>query len=143
MNLIIALYLFLSSVGPSQGTLEETLTEAKKDNKQVLLYFSGSDWCLPCIKFKKAVLDDPEFKSSTQASTLIYQVDFPRNDTSDDEGLAYKKQIAKRYNPEGSFPKVLLLDSGGNMLWEKDGYQNESAEVFLQRMQTAQLSRRP
>ena len=43
--------------------LPKAQAQAKTENKIVLLNFTGSDWCGWCIKFKKDVLDTPEFQA--------------------------------------------------------------------------------
>ena len=35
--------------------IEKAIEKATKENKQILVYFSGSDWCKPCIELKKKV----------------------------------------------------------------------------------------
>ena len=130
MKMIAIICLLLAGL-PPYATLEDALQKAQQEDKQVLLYFSGSDWCLPCIRFKKMVLQDATFQAATEATLLVYQVDFPRRDKADQAAKAYKRTLAERYNPKGTFPKMLLLDANGQVLWEQEGYQNQKAEVFL------------
>ena len=35
--------------------IEKARTQAKKNNKDILLVFSGSDWCAPCIKLDRQI----------------------------------------------------------------------------------------
>ena len=40
-----------------QTNYDEALALAKNENKPIVLVFSGSDWCGPCIRLKKTILD--------------------------------------------------------------------------------------
>ena len=50
--------IFLSNMATGQTfrhNIEEAKKIAAKDNRPIALIFSGSDWCKPCIKFKKEI----------------------------------------------------------------------------------------
>ncbi len=54
-NLLLAL-LFISQMVGAQNWLtdfEKAKEEAKLSNKSIVMVFSGSDWCAPCIKLDK------------------------------------------------------------------------------------------
>ena len=38
-----------------QTDWEKTKLESKQTNKKIVLVFSGSDWCIPCIKLEKKI----------------------------------------------------------------------------------------
>ena len=59
-------------------TFVNKLEQAKKEHKKILLYFSGSDWCAPCIKFKKFIIQTEEFQAFAKTELIIYNADFPR-----------------------------------------------------------------
>lgn len=77
-----------------------------------LYYFSGSDWCAPCIKFKKEVISSEDFKGVVSTLNIEFEIlDFPQRK----KGLskAYQKHcdsLANLYNVEGSFPKLIKVD---------------------------------
>ena len=41
--------------------VEAAVAQAKKENKAVLVEFTGSDWCPPCIMMRKNVFSKKEF----------------------------------------------------------------------------------
>ena len=51
MKKVVALVLLLANIGFSQNseTFTKKLETAKTENKNVLLYFSGSDWFALCV----------------------------------------------------------------------------------------------
>lgn len=38
-----------------QTNFEEAKVLAQKENKNIVLVFSGSDWCAPCMKLEKNI----------------------------------------------------------------------------------------
>ena len=67
-NIVAFLMVFTSFLGYSQNwktNFEEAKTQAMNENKNILLVFSGSDWCAPCIKLDKTVWQSEEFKKES------------------------------------------------------------------------------
>ncbi|MFT6795538.1 MAG: thioredoxin-related protein [Maribacter sp.] len=58
--------------------LEAAQKLAKTHDKNILIYFTGSDWCSPCKLLKKDLYDTNEFKETSENYILLY-VDMPRN----------------------------------------------------------------
>lgn len=89
--------------------IDAALVQAKKQNKAVLVEFTGSDWCPPCIMMRKNVFSKKEFVEKASKDYLLVEVDVPRKD----KALAARNQIvAEKYKIEG-FPTVILLDKNG------------------------------
>ncbi|MCB0619170.1 MAG: thioredoxin family protein, partial [Saprospiraceae bacterium] len=66
---------------PTQGwpeELESLQEEARAMARPVLLVFSGSDWCGPCIRLQREVLTDPAFVQFAAEELLVVTADFPR-----------------------------------------------------------------
>lgn len=110
--------------------LESALIEASENNEVVLLYFSGSDWCIPCMRLNEKVLSTPEFYDFMEGSIILFQIDFPRTDEASDEYIEHKRSLAAKYNSEGSFPKLVLIDSNGDVLWEEAGFKNKEESYY-------------
>ncbi|RYZ00375.1 MAG: thioredoxin family protein [Chitinophagaceae bacterium] len=102
--------------------LGPALTQAAAEHKQVLLRFSGSDWCIPCIRMEKEVFHDSVFLRFAQAHLLLLNADFPRQKKHQlpPAQQAANDALAERYNAAGAFPLLVLLDAGGHVLrrWE-------------------------
>jgi thioredoxin-related protein len=135
-NQIIILFILISSLSYSQNwktNFEEAKLEAFKENKNILLVFSGSDWCAPCIKLDKNVWQSEAFKKESQKSWILIKADFPKKkaDMLSPELTANNEKLAEKYNKDGNFPLVVLLDKNGKVLGEK-GYANISAEDYTQ-----------
>jgi thiol:disulfide interchange protein len=61
-----------------ENDFEEAKKHAEKEHKLILLNFSGSDWCVPCIQFRKLVLDAAPFTTFATENLVLVNADFPR-----------------------------------------------------------------
>ncbi|MCF6306723.1 MAG: thioredoxin family protein [Flavobacteriaceae bacterium] len=102
--------------------LEKAKKEAKKTKKPILVYFTGSDWCAPCIKLKEDFFNSKEFIDKSDKLILVL-IDKPfRVDIISEKQLEYNNKIISKYNPKKTFPKMLILNSKGKVLDEMAGY---------------------
>lgn len=88
---------------------KQVFEAAVKLQKPILLIFSGSDWCMPCIRLKKKVFDDSSFKAYSQEKLLLYTADFPQKKKLNAEQTQDNELLANQFNPKGEFPHVVLL----------------------------------
>ncbi|TPD66924.1 thioredoxin family protein [Flavobacterium microcysteis] len=134
-KLLLLLLLATSLPGFSQKwntSLSEAKTIASKENKPILLVFSGSDWCAPCIKLEKSVWQSDEFKKEANTGWVLVKADFPKkkNNQQSEEQKNQNKTLAEKYNKEGFFPLVVVLDKTGKVLG-KTGYENIKASEYI------------
>ena len=117
---------------------------AVQQNKYILLNFSGSDWCGPCIKMKKEVFESESFLSLAEKHLVLLRADFPRakKNQLSKEQTKHNEVLAEKYNPEGKFPFTVLLDSNGNVLKKWDGYVFSSQDKFIADLHDTILSSR-
>lgn len=138
MKKVVALVLLLANIGFSQNseTFTQKLETAKTENKNVLLYFSGSDWCAPCVKFKKFIVNTPEFQTFATENLVIYNADFPRLSKNKlaKEVEKNNELLADKYNSKGIFPLILLLDTEGNVIRKWEEYPKETVEEFISKL---------
>ena len=105
---------------------------AAKQDKPIILVFQGSDWCAPCIKLDKEVWSTPEFKSYAKDHFVMLQADFPRKKANSlaPEQQEKNNQLAEKYNQNGYFPFVVILDENGKVLGET-GYQKMQPKEYI------------
>ncbi|MDC6385868.1 thioredoxin family protein [Flagellimonas taeanensis] len=103
-----------------QDSYASALDRANTADKPIVLVFSGSDWCAPCIRLKKSILDTEEFKTYASKNYVLYNADFPRKKQNQlpEEKSGVNKMLAEKYNPKGYFPLVVVLDKNGSVLGE-------------------------
>jgi thioredoxin-related protein len=136
MKKTVLFLLFFTALGYSQNwksTFEEAKNQALTENKNIVLVFSGSDWCAPCIKLDKTVWQSAEFKKESEINWVIYKADFPKKKVNQLNPILTEsnKKLAGLYNPSGNFPLVLLLDKSGAVLGI-EGYKNISVTEYIQ-----------
>jgi thioredoxin-related protein len=107
--------------------------EAATSGKYILINFSGSDWCGPCIRLHKEIFESEAFVNFADKNLILVNADFPRlkkNQLSKDQQKR-NEAVADQYNPQGHFPYTVLVDGTGKVLKTWDGFPNETPEKFL------------
>ena len=127
MNLTSIIFLTLFSFNTTsewRTDFSKAITEANTNNKFILLNFSGSDWCGPCMKLKKEVLDSEDFMKYSDTKLILIRADFPRSKKNrlSPELTKNNENLAEKYNIEGKFPFTVLIDGKGNVVKSWDGY---------------------
>lgn len=116
--------------------LNKGMEIARDQKKLVLLNFSGSDWCAPCVRLKKEIFQSEEFNQAATNSLVLVNADFPRNKKNQlsKEQQRLNDELAERYNSSGKFPYTLLLDADGKVLYAWDGFPPGGKPVFLEEL---------
>ncbi len=113
--------------------LDKALEKAKAEKKSVLVEFTGSDWCPPCIAMRKNVFTKKEFVTAASKKFLLVELDFPKGN----EELSKKNEpLAEKYKIEG-FPTVILLDSAGKEFTRFFASEHPTVEAFLKHLDEA------
>ena len=130
--LLVALVFFATSVvAPAadwQTDLAKALEKAKAENKHVLLDFTGSDWCGPCIEFNNQAFSRPEFLTYADKHLILVEVDFPKRKKQTAEVMKQNERLYKEFGIEQKgYPTIVLLDPAGKVVAESSGYSGENA----------------
>lgn len=116
-------------------TYDAALKQAKAEHKPILMVFAGSDWCKPCIMLNKQVWETETFEKYAEDNLVLLELDFPRfkKNQLPAEQLKHNEALAEKYNTEGMFPLVVLVDENGKVI-TKTGYKNGGAEAYVQHL---------
>ena len=139
---LITLLAFSSALVPVRAAekwetdYSAALEQAAKQNKMVLLDFTGSDWCGWCIKLHKETFSKPEFKKFAEDSLVLVELDFPRGKLQSDELKKQNEELAKKFGIEG-FPTLVLLDPQGKEAARNVGFLAGGPEAFIQWVESA------
>ena len=139
MKLLLILFLgFIPTSLIWNENFNEAQQLAKTSHKQILINFSGSDWCGPCIRLRKEILESEVFEAYAKENLILVRADFPRQKKNQLPAAQVKQNeaLAEKYNPDGKFPYTLLVDENGKILKSWDGYPNEVAEKFVQEVKS-------
>ena len=140
MKPYLLLFLLLPIIGFSQSdkisvadinwhlNYDKALKESKEENKNILVYFTGSDWCAPCKKLKTDFFETDDFKAASEEYVLLY-VDIPMNkDLLTSDQLAHNKALLPRLNKKNVFPLFTVVDPKERQLDKMSGY-NMTGEI--------------
>ncbi len=107
---------------------------AKKENKLILLAFSGSDWCGWCVKMDKEVYSDKKFIQKAKEKFVLVMIDTPRN-------KEILTKLAQRQNPTltakysvRGFPCSVVVKPDGEEVKRFGGYQKGGPDAFLEKL---------
>jgi thiol-disulfide isomerase/thioredoxin len=113
--------------------LDAAKAQGVKENKPVLVDFTGSDWCPPCKALHKAVFESSEFAEAAKGYVLV-ELDFPRNKPQTPELKAKNREWQQKY-AVNSFPTVLLLDArSGDAFGRVGGFGGQTAKEYLAKL---------
>ena len=137
-KIITFLVLLIASLGYTQDwnyNFEDAKALAKEQNKDIVIIFSGSDWCAPCIRLDKNIWQSDAFKKEATEKWILVKANFPRKKANQlsEEQETHNRNLAEKYNVEGSFPLVVLLDKDGKVLG-KMGFKNVAPEEYIKMM---------
>jgi thiol:disulfide interchange protein len=113
--------------------LDQAFKQAKIHKKSILVEFTGSDWCPPCIALRNNVFSKPEFVTEASKNFILVELDFPKAN----ESLAeINKPYAMKYNVEG-FPTIILFNPEGEVFTRFFASDFPSTEVMLKKLSSA------
>lgn len=99
----------------------QALSEAKQEKKDVLLNFTGSDWCIYCIKLDENVFSKADFLRLSKDNLKLVELDFPQQKTLSREVQQQNERLKSQFNVQG-FPTIILVDSKGRERARWEGY---------------------
>jgi len=114
--------------------LPKAETQAKADNKIILLDFTGSDWCGWCIKFKKEVFDTPEFQEYAAKNVVLVELDYPNKKVQTADLKKANAELKKQYKITG-FPTLIVLDKDGKEIGRQVGYSEGGPKAFIEKLE--------
>lgn len=136
-HILTILFVTMTFVGFSQtvelkwtANFQQATAEAQKTGKPILIFFSGSDWCKPCIKLKKYILETETFEKYS-TTFVLYNADFPYNTKLSKEITKANEDLAAQFNKEGKFPKIVYLTPSLKVLGST-GFIDCSPDEYIQ-----------
>lgn len=135
-SLWISLFVSILSALPAAALGDAWMTDivaarekAEAEGKSLLLYFTGSEWCPPCITLDREVFTQDAFLSYAKEALVLVEFDFPRPKPPVFGPKAEKDAIAERYEIE-YFPTVVLLSPDGDILG-RTGYMPGGPNEYI------------
>ena len=113
--------------------IEEAKEKAKKNQVPILMVFSGSDWCKPCMKLRENVLQSADFERYAFKNLILLELDFPaqKKNKLSKEQTSHNEQLAEKYNPKGIFPSMIAIHHSGKVLGQLGYKKDYSREDYI------------
>ncbi|MBT0607403.1 thioredoxin family protein [Aequorivita echinoideorum] len=135
--LILSLFLFKNAAISQNWETDFEIAKktATEQNKPIILVFQGSDWCAPCIKLDREIWSTAEFDTYSKEHYVMLQADFPRKSKNkfSEAQQQQNNALAEKYNTQGYFPFVVILDKNGNVLGET-GYEKTTVSNYIEKL---------
>jgi thioredoxin-related protein len=110
--------------------------KAAESGKELLINFSGSDWCGWCIRLDKEVFSHQEFLDGAKKDYVLVVLDFPRQEENlakiPEAEQARNEELQQKYAIQG-FPTVLLANAEGEV-YARTGYRPNGPEAYLKEL---------
>jgi len=115
-----------------ETNFEKAKNRASTEGKNIVLVFSGSDWCIPCMKLEKEIWKSNEFIKDSDKHFVLFRADFPKRKANklSEEQQKENDRLAEIYNKNGLFPLVAVLDKNGKVLGTT-AYKNVSPNEYI------------
>ena len=106
--------------------------QAAEKNRNIVLVFQGTDWCAPCIKLENEIWSSEEFKTYAKEHFVLVKAEFLRKKKNQlsKEQQAKNNSLAEKYNTQGYFPLVVVMDKDGNVLGTT-GYKKVTPSEYI------------
>lgn len=115
-KIIFFLFVFQSSFAQEIAMLtdwDKARQIAKEQNKRILIILTGSEWCAPCKKMDKNVIQNNEFQNYVSQNLIVFLVDIPGNVIDLDSSIYKKYQKFEEKYETKRLPSLVLTESDG------------------------------
>ncbi|MEM1355232.1 MAG: thioredoxin family protein [Planctomycetota bacterium] len=102
---------------------------AETEDKDLLLDFTGSDWCGWCIRLNEEVFSHDEFKQYAAENFVLVELDYPRAVEQSEEIKAQNAELKDKYQIRG-YPTIFLTDAEGRP-YAQTGYQAGGPDAYV------------
>ena len=104
-----------------ETSFDVAIEKAKNENKPILIFFTGSDWCPPCKQVDRTLFHADKFKDFSAANLVLYKADFPRSRyLVSSEAKKVNSKLQHKYRVY-AFPTVVMINTAGDVLGKKKG----------------------
>ena len=136
-NLIVFLVIYFMTFAIQAQNWDSSVSNAIKNanqkNKKILLYFTVDNQCENCTKLEKTIFNSDEFIAFANVNYILVNIKFAYNSTVNlsEEELQKNLLIVEKYNKDGFFPLVVLLNKEAKKIGNIEIYKNETPTQYI------------
>ncbi len=102
---------------------------AQSSGLPIMINFTGSDWCIWCIRLKDEVFSKEVFQDYAKENLILLELDFPRNIPQTEAMKQANANLRGRFNVRG-YPTIVLMDKDQKEI-ARTGYQHGGAAAYV------------
>ena len=133
MKYFVLLFVLTSNIFYSQIVKNTdwivTQEKAQKSGKNILIILTGSEWCKPCIKMKKNVIETIEFEKFANENVEIFEINLPRNQDLNSKVVKDYNYFKNKYQTNALPTLILLNNVGKELLKISDGLSTKEKVI--------------
>ena len=136
VNFLTLITLFFLNLSFAQITKYDDWDIAKQQSelkgKNILIILTGAEWCKPCVKMEKNVIENEQFIEYANQNLVILEINIPRNQNYNSKIMKDYVYFKDKYSTN-ALPVMILVDKNGT---EKISLSNNlnSLEKVLERL---------
>jgi protein disulfide-isomerase len=123
-------------------SLPDAMDKASREDKIILMDFTGSDWCPWCQQLVADTFSKREFMDYARRNLVLVEVDFPQMKPQSSEQKDANKALARKYGVKG-YPTVVVTKADGSVLWKQRGYLPGGANAMIAAVNKVNPNPRP
>ena len=119
---------------PQATSVESAMPLAKEQGRDIMLEFTGKEWCPPCIHLRTKIMETAEFEQAVGDKYVLVEVIFPRLPSAvaaiPEEQRNANEKLLTHHRIETGLPTVLLLDAEGYPYAQVAGVRRTTADYL-------------
>jgi len=115
---------------------------AAEEDKDLLLDFTGSDWCGWCIRLNEEVFSHDEFNEYADENFVLVELDYPteaKQAQMPEEVVAQNEELRVQFDIQG-YPSIILTDAQGRP-YAQTGYQEGGPAAYVAHLEELKQTR--
>jgi len=135
--ILFALSLYTSAFAQDRPVWLEHYEVAKKQaaeqNKELLIYFTGSDWCPGCQRLDKEILNQAAFLTPAQHIFVLVKLDYPQTKEQPNEIKAQNAKLQAEFlnkHKLSGYPTIYLANAQGEP-YARVGYREGGPSAYF------------
>lgn len=116
----------------------QAVSQAEKENKRILINFTGSDWCIYCVRLEENIFSKKEFKEYAEKELVRVFIDFPRRKQLDEYQLNHNEALKMGFGVDG-YPRIVVLEPD-LQLGLITGYRDISPKEYVEHLKNDNVS---